>query len=177
MKQGVRIEAIERFAWLVLSTLGFFLFVLMFARFFILSPGTVDGPSMEPTFLDQDRIFVIKSSYIFKSPKRFDIVQIISPYKDKYIIKRIIGLPGETVSVKQGKIFITLNNGKEHPLDESRYLSAYIYTEVPGQRGVAQFVVGENEYFLVGDNRGSSADSRVFGSIHRSDIIGRVIYD
>ena len=129
----------------------------------------VDGRSMEPTLQDGDQLIVDKISYRFRDPERFDI--IIFPYhgdgsKKTYYIKRIIGLPGETVQIVDGKIYINgevleENYGKE-VMEESGRASQPI-------------VLGNDEYFVLGDNRNNSKDSRVesVGNIKRSDIIGR----
>ena len=127
----------------------------------------VSGHSMEATLHDGDNLIVDKLSYHFREPKRFEI--IVFPYRHKentYYIKRIIGLPGETVHVKDGYVYI---NGEK--LDENYGL------EVMEDAGIAAepIELGEDEYFVLGDNRNHSSDSRdpSVGNIHRKDIIGR----
>lgn len=128
----------------------------------------VSGTSMEYTLSDGDNLIVDKISYRFRKPERFDI--IVFPFKQEeetYYIKRIIGLPGETVQIGQdGTIFI---NGAE--LDES-YGREVI--QDPGA-AAAPITLGDNEYFVLGDNRNASSDSRdpSVGMIQREDIIGR----
>lgn len=173
-----RIHAIERFVWLIISTMGFFLFILLFTRFFIISPGTIDGPSMEPYFIDDEIIFVNKFSYLFHEPERFDVVQFIPPYEEKLIVKRIIGMPGEKVIIKRGKTYIIPvgeNEQDEYVLDESEYLDEYVYTKTKGQKGAVEFELGDHEYFLMGDNRGASTDSRAYGGVPRSYLVGAVM--
>lgn len=129
----------------------------------------VDGRSMEPTLQDGDQLIVDKISYRFRDPERFDI--IIFPYhgdgsKKTYYIKRIIGLPGETIQIVDGKIYI---NGEV--LEEN-----YGKEVMEGAGRASQpIVLGDDEYFVLGDNRNNSKDSRVesVGNIKRSDIIGR----
>jgi len=129
----------------------------------------VDGRSMEPTLQDGDQLIVDKISYRFRDPERFDI--IIFPYhgdgsKKTYYIKRIIGLPGETIQIVDGKIYI---NGEV--LEEN-----YGKEVMEGSGRASQpIVLGDDEYFVLGDNRNNSKDSRVesVGNIKRSDIIGR----
>ncbi len=173
MKHSIRLQAMERYIGLLMTAIGHFLFILLFARFFIISPGTVDGPSMEPTFIDDDTLWISKSAYLFHAPERFDIVQFISPYRDKHIVKRVIGLPGETIIIKRGKTYIVPRDGEEYELDESEYLEPYTFTKIHGQTGVASFDLKEHEYFLMGDNRPASSDSRSIGPVHRSFIVGK----
>ena len=130
----------------------------------------VIGSSMEPMLSDGDNLIVDKISYRFHDPQRFDI--IVFPYKHKpktYYIKRIIGLPGETVQIdEQGNIYI---NGEI--LSES-YGREIIRPENVGL-AAEPIVLGEDEYFVMGDNRNNSTDSRFaqVGNIKREDIIGR----
>ena len=123
----------------------------------------VSGHSMEATLHDGDNLIVDKLSYHFREPKRFEI--IVFPYRHKentYYIKRIIGLPGETVQVKDGYVYI---NGEK--LDENYGL------EVMEDAGIAAepIELGEDEYFVLGDNRNSSDPS--VGILHRDELIGR----
>lgn len=130
----------------------------------------VDGASMEPTLYNGDNLIVDKISYRFRNPERFDIIVFPFKYKEKtYYIKRIIGLPGETVQIdEQGNIYI---NGEV--LMEG-YGREVIRPEHIG-RAREPVVLGEDEYFVLGDNRNNSSDSRteVVGNIKREDIIGR----
>lgn len=127
----------------------------------------VSGHSMEATLHDGDNLIVDKLSYRLRDPKRYEI--IVFPYRHKentYYIKRIIGLPGETVQVKEGYVYI---NGEK--LDEDYGL------EVMESPGIAQepITLGEDEYFVLGDNRNHSSDSRdpSVGVLHRDELIGR----
>lgn len=130
----------------------------------------VSGTSMQSTLNDKDQLIVDKISYRFKSPERFDI--IVFPYQyaeDTYYIKRIIGMPGETVRIDEsGIIYI---NGDE--LIES-YGKEVIAAHKRG-RAEQEITLGEDEYFVMGDNRNASTDSRdpSVGNIKRDDIIGR----
>lgn len=130
----------------------------------------VDGQSMEATLSDGDSLIVDKISYRFKEPERFDIIVFPFQYQENtYYIKRIIGMPGETVQIDtEGNIYI---NGEI--LKES-YGREIIRPENIG--AAAQPIqLGEDEYFVMGDNRNNSSDSRspVVGNIKREDIIGK----
>ncbi len=130
----------------------------------------VSGDSMYPTLKDGDNLIVDKISYRFTDPARFDIVVFPFKYQDgTYYIKRIIGLPGEMVQIRDGLIYI---NGKK--LTES-YGSEEIAN--PGLASEA-ITLGQNEYFVLGDNRNNSADSREpsVGCVAREDIVGRAIF-
>lgn len=128
----------------------------------------VDGNSMFDTLSDGDSVFVDKVSYRFKNPERFDIVIFKFLYTDDtYYIKRLIGLPGETVQIIDGKVYI--NN-------ELLEDDVYGY-EIMNEAGIAEAPVtlGDDEYFVLGDNRNGSTDSRrsVVGKVHRDQIIGK----
>ncbi len=128
----------------------------------------VSGSSMETTLSDGDNLIVDKISYRFRDPKRYDI--IVFPYKyeeNTYYIKRIIGMPGETVQVSGGYVYI---NGE--------LLESDIYGAEPmADGGIASepITLGDDEYFVLGDNRNHSSDSRdpSVGILHREDLLGR----
>ena len=127
----------------------------------------VSGSSMETTLSDKDQLIVDKMTYRFRDPKRYDIVVFPYQYQDNtYYIKRIIGLPGETVQILSGMVYI---DGKR--LDE------HYGNEIMENPGIAEepLTLGEDEYFVLGDNRNNSSDSRAsdVGLIHRKDLIGR----
>ncbi|MCR4649768.1 MAG: signal peptidase I [Lachnospiraceae bacterium] len=155
----------------VLKTSIYFLCLLIIALLIVTFVGQrtiVDGTSMENTLSDKDNLIVDKISYRFHDPERFDVV--VFPYEKKsrnYFIKRVIGLPGETVYIDEdGNIFINdvlleEDYGKEKIKD-------------PGI-AIEPIVLGEDEFFVMGDNRNDSFDSRFreVGNIKKKDIIGR----
>ena len=127
----------------------------------------VSGSSMETTLSDGDQLIVDKISYRFRNPKRYDI--IVFPYQydpNTYYIKRIIGLPGETIQIIDGYIYI-----------DGEQLDEHYGNELMNDPGIAAepVTLGEDEYFVLGDNRNNSQDSRAVnvGVIHRKDILGR----
>lgn len=157
----------------IISTLLYLLCVLGLTWLVITFVGQrteVDGSSMEPMLSDEDNLLVDKLSYRFREPERFDIVVFAFQYKeDTYYIKRIIGLPGETVQIdEEGNIYI---NGE---ILEEGYGREVIKAE---NIGLAKdpIVIGEDEYFVLGDNRNNSTDSRspLVANVKRKDIIGR----
>lgn len=154
-----------------LSTSIYLLVVLCAAYLIITYVGQrtqVSGSSMETTLSDGDNLLVDKITYRFSEPKRFDIIVFPFQYDtDTYYIKRIIGMPGETVQIDyDGNIYI---NGS---LLEESYGREVIQN--PG-RAAEPITLGKDEYFVMGDNRNNSSDSRdpSVGNIHRKDIIGR----
>lgn len=155
----------------ILSTSLYLLVVLVCTYLVIYYVGQrteVEGSSMEPTLQDGDNLIVDKISYRFHDPERFDIIVFPFQYEeDTYYIKRIIGLPGETVQIDwDGNIYI---NGE---ILEEGYGREVI--QDPG-RAASEILLGEDEYFVLGDNRNNSTDGRaeLVGNIHRDDIVGR----
>ena len=127
----------------------------------------VSGSSMETTLSDKDQLIVDKMTYRFRDPKRYDIVVFPYQYQDNtYYIKRIIGLPGETVQILSGMVYI-----------DGMRLDEHYGNELMENPGIAEepLTLGEDEYFVLGDNRNNSSDSRAsdVGLIHRKDLIGR----
>ncbi len=155
----------------ILSWIFYIAFVILatwLILHFVGQRTVVDGSSMNDTLMDGDNLIVEKLSYRFGDPQRFDII-VFRPYEDsnEYYIKRIIGLPGETVRIdKDGTIYI---NGD---VLEENYGKETI--ERPG-RAQEEILLGENEYFVLGDNRNNSTDSRYerVGNVKRSSIVGK----
>lgn len=156
--------------------LGFILYLafIFLAVYFIITfvgqRTKVNGDSMEPTLQSGDNLLMDKLTYRFRDPERFEVIIFPCPTKpEEYYIKRIIGLPGETVQIMDGEVYI---NGKK--LEEDIYGIAAIDEE-----GIAKepITLGEDEYFVLGDNRPISNDSRyeAVGPIHRDAIEGRAL--
>lgn len=178
MLQKRQIQTWENFFWRIVRFFLIFFLLLFLVRSFVMSIGVVSGPSMEPNFLVGNTVFINRLVYLFSPPQRFDVVQIINIKQRKLILKRVIGLPGETVFIEEGKIFISSHGqGEKKMLDESSYKSANIKTEPNGPTGQATFTIPVGSYFLLGDNRIKSTDSRVVGPIPRDRIIGRIVLD
>lgn len=148
----------------VVFAIGIFFFVYLL----IMRPHKIKGQSMHPTFPDGEYLLTQKVSYYTKDPQRGDVIVFKPPISEEdEFIKRIIGLPGETISVKGGKVFI---NGKV--LNES-YLKN-VYTN-PGSflSEGEEFSIPEGQYFTMGDNRPHSSDSRSWGPITKKGISGK----
>lgn len=129
------------------------------------------GQSMEPTLLNRDLVLVNKLCYTFQGPKRFDLIAFKQRKGDNsyYNVKRVIGLPGETVTIQDGYIFIDGVALTDIPFDEK------ISTEGLALEGVT---LGDGEYFVLGDNVNNSEDSRFanMGNILENEILGKVVY-
>lgn len=155
----------------------FFRFIILVFVFqhAIISMTLIDGPSMEPYFSDQDRGVVLKFAYFFQTPQRGDVIQSYHPtQKDTLITKRIIGLPGETVTITNNGVLIEgVGDSGAHMLVEP-YLAPATATTIQ-QDHRYRFTVPADEYFVLGDNRIVSNDSRTFGTVHRKFINGKVI--
>lgn len=149
-----------------------FLGLAIFVRSFVIEVGVVDGRSMEYTYKDSESFLVYKTPLLFREPKRGDIVQVMyKPTKDT-LVKRIIGLPGEQVLIKQNSVFIIDKDGNTKKLDEP-YLKENVKTLNPNKKPATYGPFREHEYFVLGDNRErSSADSRLLGPIPREWILG-----
>ncbi len=133
--------------------------VILLIKQFIVTPIRVNGASMDDTLKDKDIMILDKISYRFSDIKRFDIVVI--KLEDEYIIKRVIGLPKEKVEYKDNKLYI---NGKEVKENFShKEIKDYVLEEE----------IPDDYYFVVGDNRPVSLDSRVIGLINRKNILGK----
>jgi len=156
------------FIWEITKIVIIALVIVIPIRYFLFQPFFVRGQSMEPNFENGDYLIVDELSYHFRGPERGEVVVFKYPQDPtQRYIKRIIGLPGETVEIREGKVIISNENGSQ-VLNESDYLSGI---PTPGE---IQVTLGENEYFVLGDNRPASSDSRRWGSVPRDDIIGRV---
>ncbi|MFA6297067.1 MAG: signal peptidase I [Candidatus Paceibacterota bacterium] len=172
-KKGTFMKELFNFALIVI-------FVVLPIRLFVAQPFVVVGTSMEPTFLNNDYLIVDELTYKLEAPKRGDVTvfkydssygQVEStPTADqgsKYFIKRIIGLPGETVDIRGGKVTIfNTKNPNGFVLDET-------YVKAPPDN-IMNVTLPQNEYFVMGDNREVSFDSRSWGPLNGSKIVGKV---
>lgn len=160
-------RAASEFFWEMVRVAIISLAIILPVRYFLIQPFYVKGASMEPNFYDHEYLVIDEISYRFNQPERGDIVVFKYP-KDpsQYFIKRVIGLPGDKVKIQDNSVFI---NGTK--LNET-YLPEGIETVLP-LRGYGDVTLAADEYFLLGDNRTQSLDSRVFGPVKREYIVGR----
>ncbi len=131
---------------------------------FIAQPFRVQGASMTPNFFSGDYVLVDKVSYYFRSLNRGEVIVFENPENEsEYFIKRVVGLPGEGIIISGGEVYI---NGK---LLKEGYLP-----QEQSSSGEADFILGEDEYFVMGDNRLQSRDSRSWGPLKRDEVVGLV---
>lgn len=164
-------KARKKYSWVIESIcyiLIFLICVFVIPRY-VAQRTVVDGNSMRDTLYNEDNLIVEKVSYHFNNPNRYDII-ILDPYNDntEYYVKRVIGLPGETVQIKKGLVYI---NGEV--LDGDHYGK-----DIIANPGLAkdEITLGEDEYFVLGDNRNDSIDSRELGPIKKEQIKGHAIF-
>lgn len=150
------------------------LVIIVPIRYFLIQPFYVKGASMEPNFYDHEYLIIDEITYRFNEPERGDIVVFRYPRNpQEYFIKRMIGLPGEEIQIKDGEVIIFNKENKNGIALEESYLPEDIKTYGMTSDKVK---LSENEYFVLGDNRNSSKDSRSFGPVNRSYIIGKVLF-
>lgn len=163
-------QSIKEFLFELIKITLISLAIIIPVRYFLIQPFYVKGASMEPNFYDHEYLIIDEISYRFSGPQRGDIVVFKYPLDpSQYFIKRIIALPGEKIGVEKGEIKIYNEKYSEgRVLEESGYL-------FPGTKtsGKLEMSLGESDYFVLGDNRNSSLDSRSFGSVPKENIIGR----
>lgn len=157
---------IRNLTLICLLVLGSLAFYLVFSRNF-LEASRIQGFSMQPTYQPGDRVLLNRLVLKWRAPRRSDVVSLKFPDQETRSIKRVVGLPGETIRIHNGRIYI---NGL--PLDEP-YLTDPPYTS-SGPLGSARYRIVDHTYFVLGDNRDQSVDSRMFGAIHRDRIDGIV---
>lgn len=173
--QGRQVEPFWRRFLRFLLTLGICFAIVFLITRFVLQRNTVIGSSMAPTLEDRDQVFVEKLSRLFPGGlKRGDIVTADSfretdDHGEIMIIKRIVGLPGEHVAVRDGYVYIDGRRLAEPYLPEGMMTSAHLSL-------YADLQLGDDEYYLLGDNRMNSRDSRDVGPVGRKEIEGRLFF-
>ncbi|KPJ56786.1 hypothetical protein AMJ49_03890 [Parcubacteria bacterium DG_74_2] len=159
------------FIWEVVKIAIIAAIIVIPIRYFIFQPFIVKGASMEPSFFDRDYLVVDEISYRFHPPQRGEVIVFKYPQNpSQRFIKRIIGLPGETVEISEGRIIIS-KDGYSWILDETDYVpeSFLLLKSI-------KVSLEKDEYFVLGDNRGHSFDSEDWGALPEDYIIGRVVF-
>ncbi len=162
-------DEIFAFIWETVKIVAISLAIILPIRYFLVQPFFVKGASMESNFQDGDYIFVDELSYDFHNPARGDVIIFRYPLdQTQFFIKRVIGLPGETIQIKNDQVTIYNQTHPEGFVLDEPYLD-------PGQQtlGDMRMTLDDNEYFVMGDNRLQSSDSRRWGPVNRSLITGR----
>ncbi|MBN2197989.1 signal peptidase I [Candidatus Wolfebacteria bacterium] len=154
--------------WEVLEIVLIAVITVFIVRNFLIQPFLVDGTSMEPNFSSGDYLLIDEISYRFREPRRGEVIVFHYPGNEStYYIKRIIGLPNEKLIMNEGKITVFNEEYPEGFVINENYLPSYIETS-----GDRDFVLDDDEYFVMGDNRKYSFDSRSWGNLQEKEIVG-----
>lgn len=169
-------DPVKDFFYFVLDLVktGIIVFVIAFLiRYFLIQPFIVEGSSMLPNYVDQEYLLAEKLSFSITAPKRGDVVIFKYPNNPSVnYIKRVIGLPGETVEIANNKITIINNDHPKGVVLEEGYLLSNTQTLTSDNKKYS-ITVSDNSYFVMGDNREHSSDSREWGTLPRANILGR----
>ncbi len=162
-----------QFLWEVAKVALLSLAIILPVRYFLVQPFYVKGASMEPNFMDHDYLLIDELSFRFRTPAHGEVIVFHYP-KDprQYFIKRVVGLPGDRVVVRDGAVWVGAGGGDLKP-DAEPYLDSAVRTQ-PESPTYSDVVLLPNQYFVMGDNRSASLDSRSFGPVTKQEIIGRI---
>ncbi|OUR70355.1 signal peptidase I [Bermanella sp. 47_1433_sub80_T6] len=192
------IESAEREPWLIENSKGFFpvLALVLVLRSFLVEPFQIPSGSMEPTLIKGDFILVNKFSYGFRlpvlgtkviemsDPKRGDVMVFIPPHDPRYFIKRVVGLPGDHIQYRNKRLTINGNlvdekligrypsNAPKVSVYQEHNYPIQQYNGIPS-RGDGEWLVPQGHYFMMGDNRDNSGDSRFWGFVPDKNIVGK----
>ena len=168
--EPTRFGQIKEFVWELIKVVVISLAIIVPVRYFLIQPFFVKGASMEPNFYNHEYLIIDEITYRLDEPQRGDVVVFKYPRDpDQYFIKRIVGLPEEKLELKGGQVYIYNDQYPLGQLLDEAYLPRETKT-----RGEQSETLDQDEYFVLGDNRGSSMDSRSFGVLKRGLIVGRV---
>ena len=163
------IQGAGEFIWEVAKIVILAFAIVIPIRYFLFQPFVIQGSSMEPNFHEADYLIVDELSYRFRQPERGEVVVFKYPLDpSKRFIKRLIGLPGETVEIKDGQVIITTAGGQTMVLKESYIPPALKAPDMSPDK------LDAGQYFVLGDNRPYSSDSQDWGDLPQKNIIGRV---
>jgi signal peptidase I len=177
-----KLKEFRHFAFAYLEKMGLFLLELVkvavlagitivLVRYFLFKPFYVKGASMEPNFQDHEYLIIDEISYRFRAPERGEVIVFKYPENPKeYFLKRIIGMPGERIKIAEGQVTVYNDRHPEGLVLKEDYLPSDLATA--GEKITA---LGDGQYYVLGDNRPNSYDSRRFGPIDKSLIVGRAV--
>ena len=160
---------LQKFSYFVLDLFKMAILAVLtigLVRYFLFKPFYVKGQSMEPNFHENDYLIIDELTYRFRAPERGEVIVMHSPSNNDYYLKRVIGLPGERVKISNGQIIIF----------NAEYPQGLVITETYLEQkttGTLEQTLSQDEYFVLGDNREASYDSRRFGPVKAVEIVGR----
>ena len=158
--------------WEFIKAVFLLLVLFLILRYLLLQPFLIDGSSMEPNFHDKEYLLIEKASYHITAPKRGDVVIFRPPNNlESFYIKRIVGIPEDRVIIKDGRI--TILNSK-HP-NGAIMIESYLPKEQKTEKNL-DILLNQGQFFVLGDNRNNSSDSREFGPVPRDNISGRAFF-
>ena len=161
------------FIWEISKVVVLSLAIILPVRYFLIQPFYVKGASMEPNFHDSEYLIIDELSYRFTEPVRGQVIVFRYPKNpQEYFIKRVIALPGEKVQIENGKVSIFNQENPDGFVLSESYLPDDLMTIDSVE---SQTTIGPDEYFVLGDNRGASKDSRSFGPVNKNFITGKVL--
>jgi len=160
--QNAGIFFLELVKIVVLATI-----TIVLVRYFLFKPFYVKGESMEPTFHEREYLIIDEITYRFRDPQRGEVVVFEAPFNNsEFYLKRVIGLPGERIKIEDNKVIVYNGTNPQGMVLEEIYLDE----ETPGSVSVT---LGPGQFFVLGDNRDASFDSRRFGPVSKGEIVGR----
>jgi signal peptidase I len=164
------LAATGSFFWELVKVFLVAVVIIIPIRYFLVQPFFVRGASMEPNFEDGEYLVIDELSYRFRNPRRGEVIVFRYPENpSQFFIKRIIGVPGDTIVIRNGQVIVQNEQFKQEAvLDESTYLPDYVRTG-----GNDKMQLGQDEYYVLGDNRAASSDSRSWGVLDEKMIVGR----
>lgn len=176
MSDGTYVEkrsffaVVGSFFWELIKVFLLAVVIIVPIRYFLVQPFFVRGASMEPNYENGEYLVIDELSYYLRAPRRGEVIVFRFPNDhSQFFIKRIVGLPGETVEIEDNHVIITSEVYPQRVvLDESNYLPTELRTG-----GRLTLPLGEDDYFVLGDNRPASSDSRSWGTLKRKEIVGR----
>jgi signal peptidase I len=164
---GYMVQRLGAFFLDILEVVVFAIAIFLFVYLLILRPHKIKGASMEPNYPDGEYLLTEKISYYRQNPQRGDVVVFKPPVtEDDEFIKRVIGVPGETISFQNGKVYVNNQELEESYIDVPTYGSTFLSDG-------KEYTVPEGQYFVLGDNRPHSSDSRVWGPITKDKVNGK----
>ncbi len=161
------------FTWEIVKVVAISLAIILPIRYYLIQPFYVKGASMEPNFHDHEYLIIDEISYRFREPQRGEIIVFRYPrHPQEYFIKRIVALPGESVQIKDGQVRIYNDTTPSGFTLREDYLPLDLETF---SQNTSRVTLESDEYYVLGDNRNSSKDSRSFGPVSKSFITGKVL--
>jgi signal peptidase I len=164
------VMVVGRFFWELIKVFLLAMAIIVPIRYFLVQPFFVRGASMEPNFYDGEYLVIDELSYYLREVRRGEVIVFRFPdNKSQFFIKRVVGLPGETMRISDGGVVVESEDFPQGVLlDESQYLPEDVRTG-----GKVTIELGEEEFFVLGDNRTASSDSRSWGVLKENEIVGR----